>query len=979
MSNHLNEIINRLGYADSIKYKEGGNYNAASLNVQTTKILNDLSPFATYIVNNEPFVVFFDIPLDLEIKKSQHKKIWNAQIPIAIFCSNSTVEIFSGFTLDRESHTLFLAEKLSFNDISESSPFSFWEITSPNFWREHEHSFEGRKLSRELFDNLSFFADRLRSIHNIQFATKLVLRLIFIRYLIDRGVDLDYHGFSSDIVASKAALLSLLDDKYRLYSLFGHLKDRFNGNLFEIESNELDDITDASLKDVYDFLSAKVDSYSGQLSLFDLYDFAIIPVELISSIFEILLEKKNRDKDNAFYTPIYLVDYILSMTIDEHLQENDVCKILDPSCGSGAFLVDSYRRMVQKKLGNMLYVNDNNDELLLNILTENIYGIDLNPHAIDVAIFSLYLAVLDYKNPKTLKKFPLPNLKGVNLIECDFFDDDGLTSLKDVPFDFILGNPPWSNKLGLHVDYCKKTEHKQFLPSINTCRAFILRSKDFCLKNKFTKCCFVLHSKMMLYMQKGASKDFRKFLLTKTKIMHLIELSAVRELVFEGASAPAIILTYSFSGEDVLENRFEYISMKRNDFFKLFKIIVVEKTDIKSVQQKLLLDNDWAWKTLVYGFTGDFNIIRDLKATKRTLRENLSKYQIKTKGTGVQYHEGDGIDASHLLGRELLDSDTAIEHFMLFENNVTKFAKEKIHRPRKKTLFRAPYCLVKKGLDMDDYTMRAVYSEKDFIFHEAVYAIKGELSQKTFLLSAAGLLNSRLYAYFNLMLGSYLGIEREQRQMDEVLLFPFESNEEIARQVEQVQEIKKQYNTFGINTDASAEIEALNQTILNAFGLLDNEFIDYALNVQIPQLTGKSNTNLFQKANEKDLNIYAQYFYNHLQPIFEHANKYVRVSIYPKVARHFSSIEISILDQEPNDRFEVLHDSANRLKTILTELSSHKTNERFYFLKDVLHFGENSFCIIKPNSFKNWHPAIARLDVVEVTDQILSRKNGGKN
>lgn len=52
---------------------------------------------------------------------------------------------------------------------------------------------------------------------------------------------------------------------------------------------------------------------------------------------------------------------------------------------------------------------------LCSTLKDNIFGVDLNPSAVDVAIFSLYLAILDYKNPKTLKQFPLPNLRGSNL------------------------------------------------------------------------------------------------------------------------------------------------------------------------------------------------------------------------------------------------------------------------------------------------------------------------------------------------------------------------------------------------------------------------------------------------------------------------------------------------------------------------------------------------------------------------------------
>ena len=382
--------------------------------------------------------------------------------------------------------------------------------------------------------------------------------MIFIRYLIDRGVDLDYKDFSSDVESSQAALLNLLKNKYELYKLFSHLKNKFNGNLFELGSEfENENLTDDIFQLLSDFLSASIDSPGKQLSLFHLYDFNIIPVELISNIYEILLGKEAREKDNAFYTPQYLVDYILDATVDVHIKDNITCKVLDPSCGSGVFLVDSYRRLVEKSLNGEMFADD--DSLLRDILTNNIYGIDLNPDAIDVAVFPLYLAVLDYKNPKTLKRFQLPNLKGKNLFACDFFDEKTLKPLESTHFDFIIGNPPWSNKKGLHVDYCVSKGYKKYLQNNDTCRSFVFCSKDFCSEN--TQCCFVLHSKM-LYMQKQPSKNFREFLLTNTKITRIVELSSVRKLVFKNADAPAAVITYKFSEENSLSNCFEYISMK---------------------------------------------------------------------------------------------------------------------------------------------------------------------------------------------------------------------------------------------------------------------------------------------------------------------------------------------------------------------------------------------------------------------------------
>lgn len=65
-----------------------------------------------------------------------------------------------------------------------------------------------------------------------------------------------------------------------------------------------------------------------------MYDFNIIPVELISNIYEILLGKEVQERDKAFYTPDYLVNYIIEQSIKPLLGNSKNLKVLDPSCGS---------------------------------------------------------------------------------------------------------------------------------------------------------------------------------------------------------------------------------------------------------------------------------------------------------------------------------------------------------------------------------------------------------------------------------------------------------------------------------------------------------------------------------------------------------------------------------------------------------------------------------------------------------------------
>ena len=204
------------------------------------------------------------------------------------------------------------------DQIDENSPFSYWEITSQSFWNGYAKQFSGKKLNEHLLSNLTDITKKLRYDYNVNFATNLMLRLIFIRYLVDRDVNLDYVGFKSGIEKSKDSFLKLLANKTELYKLFSHLKDKFNGNLFEMDTEtDTSCLTTEVLQVLSDFFSAKVNTQTGQLSLFNLYDFNIIPVELISNIYEILLGKEKQDKDNAFYTPQYLVSVVTNAYIKQ--------------------------------------------------------------------------------------------------------------------------------------------------------------------------------------------------------------------------------------------------------------------------------------------------------------------------------------------------------------------------------------------------------------------------------------------------------------------------------------------------------------------------------------------------------------------------------------------------------------------------------------------------------------------------------------
>ena len=633
----------------------------------------------------------------------------------------------------------------------------------------------------------------------------------------------------------------------------------------------------------------------------------------------------------------------------------------------GIFLEECFRRILEANLDKDGYIADNNK--INELLSNNIFGVDINAEAIEVSIFSLYLTIMDYKNPKTLQDYKFPDLRN-NLLVSDFFDKEIDKKLSNKKFDLIIGNPPWGALQGKHVEYCKEKK----LPILNKeiSRSFIFKVKELCSTN--TRCCLVIPSSLW-YKTLSPAVETRKILLEETKIEKIIEMSAVRKLIFKNAIAPASIIIFKKDNTEYIKNNIKYISFKPNIFFELFNIIAVEKNDIKYVAQEFLLKNDWAWKTILYGTNYDIKIIQDLKEHYNTFGDMIkNKGFIEKTGIAINSKEKEKKDSTHFIGMKILDSNNEIDAFKIDTSNMQIFNKKEIHRVRSQEQFEPPYCLLKKGVDTLNYKMRAVYTEEKMLYKDGICAIKGKINDRDELLNVTGLLNSSLYAYLNLMLGSSIGIEREQRFMDEIDKFPYIYDENIAEKVEQIQEEKQKDKLTNV-TNEDEMIEELDNIILQKFNLENNEFIDYALNIQIPLINSRKNM-MIRTVTAEEMEKYASYFQTYFKHIFNKSNKYIKIVLYPRVKGIYSIFELIITDNKNDEIIEIKNDIDNN-KELLTRFMISKHTDIFYQIKNVINFEENSLFIIKTNEFKNWHPAMAKIDLSETIDEMLSG-NGGE-
>ncbi|MCD7894826.1 MAG: N-6 DNA methylase [Erysipelotrichaceae bacterium] len=640
------EIIHLMGYDNFDNYYYFNEIDKSSLSYHDKKVLKILKPLSFYVQDNKILIVFFN-----DIQKRENNlavQLWNSQIPFILSDEGSCIKLYTTKNVNITNNEIKLVsiDTISRNEIDTYSFLNYWNLTDELYLQKYDRNLTHKSINDYLIENLQYLTDILNNRYHITKAYKLILRVLFIRYLIDRGINIGYKDFSDNVEENQKYFLSFFDDNHELYNLFLFLKDKFNGNLFEISNDEdILSIPHDALIYIKDFLSGDIELKSGQLSLFSLYDFNIIPIEIISNVYEILLGKDNQKKDKAFYTPEYLVDYILSDTVKKHLNHNNECKVFDPSCGSGIFLVMALRLILDKNTNNEGYIDDN--DKLINLVINNIYGIDYNDEAIDVTIFSLYVTMLDFKNTKTLDDFKFPNLKNDNLITMDFFDDNISHIYKDINFDFVLGNPPWGKvqNQSSYIQYMRN--NNIILPDNEICIAFMFKLYKECLDS--TNITLIIPSKI-LYKKKSSSKSFRQRLLEETIITKITELSSVRKMLFKGAYAPATIISFHNTSSYTFDNKIEYISIKPHKILNYYHLLLIEPEDIKYVKQGLLSANDWAWKTIVYGTYHDFENIKKLLYHYNTLGD-ISQNEKFLISRGIETHNGDEKDASHLIGK----------------------------------------------------------------------------------------------------------------------------------------------------------------------------------------------------------------------------------------------------------------------------------------------------------------------------------------
>lgn len=981
---------------------EKNGFGFMSFTTDIQKKLDIISPDAYFVFNSQPYVLFFDLTGEIDNHREAeiHKQVWSFDYsPVIFIIKDSDIQIFNAFSFEKNQRRL---TEIKLSEQERNERFSFWNLQSGESWKwlQSEHygtNIQKKRVNQKLFENIRLVRELLTDTNGNYLLSEdeaniLILRLIFVRYLIDRNVKMDEEYITGKAIEEKRkSFLDLIQKPRKLNQFFEQLNAKFNGVLFKDITVQLNKDQAAELSWIFSGKPNPTQPGLFDSFYFEIFDFSIIPVEVISGIYESLINPETRDEQSAVYTPAFLVEYILTNTIDSFLTEKKIseCRVFDPSCGSGIFLVQSYRRMVDNE--KLLHGEKVKKKRLKEIAQKNLFGIDVNRQALKVTCFSIYIAILDYQDPKTiLDNFHFPRLLDENFFEANFFDTDHTFNdiIKGQQPHFILGNPPWkSNKDEIHLKWLK--DHNKVTGRYEIAQSFLLRSKDFMQPG--TMAALIVTSTIFYNISKPTRK-FRNEFLTQFCIDRFFDLSPVRRLIFEEKNSPAAIVYYRLSENNAhLSNIIFHQSVKSNIFLKYYKTIIVEKFDQKQIPQLHFIENDWMFKVALYGGTLDFKFLKRLKSIDISIRNIVDNITV-FGGAGIKSNRGDDF-ADFLIGFPIIENSEVREYYTPILKDQKKLKPEDVfyESGRRKELFAGSKVLLKEQA-RNESDLVISYTDKDCVYKNGIWGIASQ--DENSLKRLFSYLISDFYTYFVYITSCSWGTStRPQiRFEDEFLSFPLLETDLTTQKklvdlvTAYLKPFEEHYSTvlrpemLPVSHKILAEINNIVNGIYSVTEY-ENDLIDYVLNVSRYQFQESKQSKFTKRVDHNEIHLtkYAEVFFKELQSVY--TEEQITVEVYHLnhfIAMNFVLTEKASLNAKNERMVFISHDSSEKelLQRIAGNLSISKfmsstdPTKNIYVQKDIKGFEENSFYIIKPNEYKCWHRAMAWYDVAEIKEAI---------
>ena len=816
---------------------------------------------------------------------------------------------------------------------------------------------------------------------------KLVMRSLFLLYLEDKGATTK--PFYATFLDHADSYFKVLENIEATYNLFQRLSNDFNGSLFTITQEERNLVKPNHLELIKKCFINGCEN-DEQITLFEgwrLFDFSIIRIELLSEIYEKFLselDEKNKKDSGTFYTPPSLVELILNEKLPiQKDKTNYNIKTLDPSCGSGIFLVQSFKRLV-KRYENKYQKKLTDFDILVKILKDNIFGIEIEPKSIKVAAFSLYLALLDNLDPKTgwwngNIKFPYLindpddltlNEQGYNLFKRDTISDFEISELQN--FQLVVGNPPFGTKnLSTTIKvYCEANDFakEMVLPFMH--KAPLLAPKG--------EIALIFNTKVLTNTG-GTYQNFRQWLFNQNYVEKIYNFSILRKAkknfggqLFGSAVEPISIVFYQKEKPENPKETITYYAPKTYIKNDVLEGIVIDSSDEKHLPRIECEKKDSKiWKIAMWGSYFDFELIK--KHEKNSLKDYFKNNNDKwIKGTGLHIPSKDYNNKENLITPDKTINTTRVSRYLVNESNLQDNNTEYLKIDKKLT--EAPFLIVKKGITKGNIYASLV--DFDTCFLNRIYGVKTEDidSLKILLLY----FNSTYAKYFQFNFSSAWGLKYDDILDNELYslpnIFDFLNNEvklDLLTLIDKILSIKKSNE---VNQNILHLEEEIDQIIYNDVLKLSK---DEQIIIQETLIYG---LNLFEKQEKSDavkhvlkIDYYSNRLTNDLNNWLDDVDLKASVTHY-NIDKNCPLYMVKIsFGNEYRKPILSKEDIYKELKTLDKKLWEEES-QNLYFRKKLNYYDNNDVYIIKPNQRRFWSQTAAMEDCKSLLVEILNMK-----
>jgi type I restriction-modification system DNA methylase subunit/predicted type IV restriction endonuclease len=759
-------------------------------------------------------------------------KIFNAEIPPKSISQNLFIEIKCQDYINRFDQLWLLSKESFERKLLDKEAQKWGKLTQRK--QVGEKLFEDLMSWRILLTKDFKKQNTLTDEELDEGVQRILDRLIFIRTAEDRKIEPN-------------VLLSILRggkaNQYKqLTKVFRDFDDGFNSKLFALHYCEEWKASDKVIGEVIKGLYETKDGYR--------YDFSVISADVLGGIYEQYLSfvqgRKGEDKSKSkrksqgiYYTPKYIVEFIIKETLGEVLKktkpkEISKIKVLDPACGSGSFLTAAYDRILESIGNQSLFTK-------FDIIKDNIYGVDLDTQAVEIAQLNLLLKVLSQRTKLPTLQHNLTS--GNSLVSGEAeklekyfgsnyrnqrpfnFESEFKEVLAQGGFDVIIGNPPYVFARGGHFDEKTKQYYYENFPlasyQLNTYLLFIDRA--FRLLKKGSYFGFIIPN---TWLTIDTFSPLRKFLLEGTSNLQIIN---IFDKVFGEANVDTCLLIFKKGkpnnlrlgefkdGQLTIVGDFPVSQFKKNNY--IINITLAKSKDKSAILEKIS-ENSKPLSEYATASTG-------LKA----YQEGKGKpKQTKAMKNERVFHAKNKKDYSF---KKYLEGRDVCRYRLGWSGEYLSYG-DWLAEPRKSVPFNEPRILVRQIPSPPPYSINSVFTDKELlndINSMVVFDFKCEP------LCLLAVLNSKITTFW--FANTFDKFQRKtfpQFKVKELAIFPIPNThqaeqEKIAKKAQTMLDLNKELQATSANTDKhnslKLEIEKLDREIdeevYKIYGLTDEE------------------------------------------------------------------------------------------------------------------------------------------------------------